>query len=190
MSRIRQRLVRALASRAILAVGLSLVLGGSAVAGEGSQAKRDLVAGQKLLRRGQFDEALAKLRASYAGEPSGAALMGMGEAERQLDHPAEAYRDYEKALSDPSGDLQPADREAAQRALGELAGLTGTVKVSLETGAACTLDGRALGLDEVGHSLRLSPGRHVFEASKPGFETLTFPVWITAGKELATALTL
>ncbi|HEY6477688.1 MAG TPA: PEGA domain-containing protein [Polyangia bacterium] len=156
-----------------------------------TQAKKDLASGQRLVKRGQFDEALAKLRASYAADPSGAALMGMGEADRQLDRPGDAYRDYQRALSDPAGDLQPADREAAQRALTELAALTGTVKVALsETGASCAVDGRPLGIDEIGRPLRLSPGRHVLEASKPGFEAFTFPVWVTAGKELATTLTL
>jgi hypothetical protein len=195
-----------LASCGILVVGLSLFARSSVVAAEAppspasasvatpdaqKQGKKDLAAGQKLLKTGQFEEALAKLRASYAADPSGAALMGMGEAERQLDRPGDAYRDYEKALSSQAGDLQPPDREAAQRALAELAALTGTVKVALsETGAVCTVDGRALGLDEIGHPIRLSPGRHVFEASKPRFEPLTFPVWVTAGKELATTLTL
>jgi hypothetical protein len=155
------------------------------------QAKKDLAAGQRLLKKGQFDSALAKLQASYAADPSAAALMGMGDAERQLDRPGEAYRDYERALSDPAGDLQPADRDTAQRALAELAVLTGTVKVALsETGAVCTVDGRALGLDELSRPLRLSSGRHVFEATKPGFEPLTFPVWVTAGKQLDTTLTL
>ena len=129
-----------LASCAILAVGLCLFPRSRVVAAEAppspvsasaatpdaqKQAQKDLAAGQKLLKKGQFEEALAKLRASYAADPSGAALMGMGEAERQLDRPGDAYRDYDKALSAPSGDLQPADREAAQRALAELAALTG-----------------------------------------------------------------
>ena len=132
-----------------------------------------------------------RLQASYAADPSGAALLGMGEAERQLDRPAEAYRDYEKALAAPAGDLQPADREAAQRTLGELAAQTGTVKATVsEAGAAVAVDGRPLGADDSGHPLHLSPGRHVLEASKPGFETLTFPIWVTAGKELQTSLTL
>lgn len=190
----------------MILVGLCLFMGSTVVAAEPppstapvstatpearTQAKKDLAAGQKLLKKGQFEEALTKLRASYAADPSGAALMGMGEAERQVDRPGEAYRDYEKALSDPAGDLQPADREAAQRAVAELAALTGTVKVTLsETGAVCTVDGRALGIDEIGHPFRLSPGRHVFEATKPGFEPLTFPIWVTAGKPLETTLTL
>jgi hypothetical protein len=180
----------------ILVALLWQLLPGVAVAAEASpeghkQAQRDLATGQKLLKRGQFEAALAKLQASYAADPSSAALLGMGEAERALDRPADAYRDYEKALSDPAHDLQPVDRETAQRALGELAVVTGAVKVSLsETGATCALDGRPLRIDELGHQIHLAPGRHVFDASKPGFEPLTFPVWVTAGKAFDTTLTL
>jgi hypothetical protein len=195
---IRGRRPHRLAWGSLLAVSLSLSVRSTAIAAEPppspearSQAQRDLAAGQKLLGRGEFDAALVRLQASYAADPSGAALIGMAEAERHLDRPAEAYRDYERALARPSGDLLPADRDAAQRALAELAAVTGTVKAALsEPGAACAIDGRSLAADEIGRPLHLAPGRHVLEARKPGFETLTFPIWVTAGKTLDTTLTL
>ena len=152
MSIIRDRRPHRLVSRALVAVSVSLFLRSTVLAAEPSpspearrQAQKDLAAGQRLLERGQFEAALVRLQASYGADPSGGALMGMGEAERRLDHPAEAYRDYERAVSGPSGDLLPSDREAAQRALAELAAVTGTVKPALsEPGAACTVDGRPL----------------------------------------------
>jgi hypothetical protein len=198
MSTIRDKRPHRPALRSLRGASVWLLLRSTAIAGEPPpspearrQAQRDLAAGQSLLGRGQYDAALVKLQASYAADPSGAALLGLGEAERQLGHPGEAYRDYEKALSRPPGELLPSDREAAQRALAELAAVTGTVKAAVpEPGAACAVDGRPLPADELGRPLHLVPGRHVLEASKPGFETLTFPIWVTAGKTLDTTLTL
>src|SRR3954462_3091379 len=77
------------------------------------RARRDLLAGQKLLKKGRFEAALAKLSAAYAVEPTSAALLGIAAAERETDRTPEAYRSYERLLSGPGDGLSPEEREHA-----------------------------------------------------------------------------
>src|SRR4051812_35063982 len=155
------------------------------------RARRDLLAGQRLLKKGRFEAALAKLSAAYTVEPTAAALLGMAAAERETDRTPEAYRSYERLLSGPTEGLSPEEREHAQRALAELGAVTGTVKLTVsQPGAATTIDDRPLDTDALAHPIHLSGGRHVFAAAKPGFEPLNFPVFITVGKVLETSLIL
>jgi hypothetical protein len=155
------------------------------------RARRDLTAGQKLLRKGRFEAALAKLAAAYAVEPTAAALLGMAAAERETDRTPEAYRAYERLLAGPTEGLSPEERDQAQKALAELGAVTGVVKLTLsEPDAATTIDDRPLDADALGHPIHLSSGRHVFAAARPGFEPLNFPVYITVGKLLETSLML
>ncbi|HVZ86916.1 MAG TPA: hypothetical protein VHG72_08095, partial [Polyangia bacterium] len=160
-------------------------------AAQHQQAQSDLAVGRRLLRNGDFEGALVRFQAAYATEPTAAALLGMAQAQRQTDRLGEAYASYEKLLGAAGNDLLPGERDEARAAVAELAALTGTVKVTLsEPDARCAVDDRPLGPDERARAIRLSPGRHVFTANKPGFLPLTFPVWVTAGKELATTLAL
>jgi hypothetical protein len=155
------------------------------------RARRDLIAGQRLLKKGRFEAALVKLQAAYAVEPNAAALFGVAAAERETDRTPEAYRSYEKLLAGSTEGLSPDEREHAQRALAEIGAVTGTVKLTLsEPDAAATIDDRPLDADALAHPIHLSGGRHVFAAAKPGFEPLNFPIFITVGKLLETSLTL
>ena len=155
------------------------------------RARRDLTAGQRLLKKGQFEAALIKLRAAYAVEPTAAALLGVAAAERETDRTPEAYRSYERLLAGSTEGLSPDERDRAQRALAELGAVTGTVKLTVsEPSAAVTVDDRPLDADALAHPIHLSGGRHVFAAAKPGFEPLNFAVFITVGKVLETSLTL
>ncbi len=155
------------------------------------RARRDLIAGQRLLKKGRFEAALVKLQAAYAVEPTAAALLGVAAAERETDRTPEAYRSYERLLAGPTEGLSPEERDHAQRALAELGAVTGTVKLTVsEPAASVTIDDRPLDADALAHPIHLSGGRHVFAAAKPGFEPLNFPVFITVGKVLETSLTL
>ena len=155
------------------------------------RARRDLIAGQRLLKKGRFEAALVKLQAAYAVEPTATALFGIAAAERETDRTPEAYRSYERLLAGPTEGLTPEERDRAQRALAELGAVTGTVKLTVsEPTAAITVDDRPLDADALAHPIHLSGGRHVFAAAKPGFEPLNFAVFITVGKLLDTSLTL
>ena len=155
------------------------------------QAQKDLAAGQRLLKKGRFEAALSKLQAAYAVEPTGAALLGIALAERETDRPAEAHRSYERLLAGSAVELTAEEREGAQRALAELDAATGIVNLTVsESGAACALDGRAIDADLCAHPIHLSGGRHMFGATKPGFEPVTFAVLVAVGKVLETSLTL
>ena len=155
------------------------------------RARRDLAAGQRLLKKGRFEAALIKLQAAYAVEPTASALLGVAAAERETDRTPEAYRAYERLLAGPAEALSPEERDRAQRALAELGAVTGTVKLTLsEPDAAAFVDERPLDADTLAHPIHLSGGRHVFAATKPGFEPLNFPVYISVGKLLETSLTL
>ena len=71
------------------------------------RARRDLAAGQRLLKKGRFEAALSKLQAAYAVEPTAAALLGVAAAERETDRTPEAYRSYERLLAGPAEALSP-----------------------------------------------------------------------------------
>ena len=154
-------------------------------------ARRNLAAGQRLLKWERFEAALAKLQAAYAIEPTAAALFGVALAQRETDRIPEAYRSYERLLASRTDGLSSDERERAQRALAELASATGIVKLTVsEPDALVTVDDRPLEFDALAHPLHLSGGRHVFAAAKPGFAPLDFPIFVTAGKLLETSLTL
>jgi hypothetical protein len=154
------------------------------------QAQQNLAAGQRLLKRERFEEALGKLQAAYADEPSGAALLGIALAERETDRLPESYRSYEKVLGEHAAELTPDERDRAQRALAELDAVSGAVKLTVtEPDAAYAVDNRPLDADTLARPLHLSGGRHVLGVTKPGYEQLIFPVWITVGKVLETSLT-
>ncbi len=155
------------------------------------RAQKNLTTGQRLLKRERFEEALGKLRAAYADEPTGAALLGMALAERETDRLPEAYRSYERVLAERAAELTPDERDRAQRALVELGAVSGTIKLTvIDPEAAYAVDNRPLDTDTLARPLHLSGGRHVFGVTKPGYEQLIFPVWITVGKVLETSLTL
>src|SRR6185369_650964 len=127
------------------------------------RARRDLLAGQKLLKKGRFEAALAKLSAAYAVEPTAAALLGVAAAQRETERTPEAYRSYERLLAGPAEGLSPEERDGAQRALAELGAVTGTVKLSVSPpDAATTIDDRPLDAGALARPLHLSAGRHVF----------------------------
>jgi hypothetical protein len=149
-------------------------------------AKKDLAAGQKLLKQKSFEEALTKLEAAYAVDPKPETLLGIAEAQKATDRLVEAYRSYDKALRDGATDLKPKDRDAGTRALADLAARTGTVKLSTpDPTALVTLDTRALSADAMASPVRLLPGKHNVSATKDGFEPFAAEVEIEAGKEAA-----
>jgi hypothetical protein len=149
-------------------------------------AKKDLAAGQKLLKQRSFEEALTKLEAAYAVDPKAETLLGIAEAQKATDRLVEAYRSYDKALHDGAAELKPKDRDAATRALADLAARTGTVKLSsTDPTATVTLDTRALSTDAMASPIRLLPGKHNVSADKNGFEPFASEIEIEGGKEAA-----
>jgi|HubBroStandDraft_2_1064218.scaffolds.fasta_scaffold77605_1 hypothetical protein len=155
------------------------------------QARRDLAAGQRLLKKERFEAALVKLQAAYAVEPTAVTLLGVAIAERATDRIPEAYRSYERLLAGPTVALSTEARDRAQRAVTEMGAVTGAVRLTLsEPDATITIDDRPLDADGLTHPIHLSGGRHVFAAAKSGFEPLSFAVFITVGTVLDTSLTL
>src|SRR3954465_3184536 len=69
------------------------------------RARRDLAAGQKLLKKGRFEAALVKLAAASTVEPTAAALFGLAAAQRETDRTPEAYRSYQRLLAGPAEGL-------------------------------------------------------------------------------------
>src|SRR4051812_32919385 len=84
------------------------------------QAERDAAEGQRLLKQGLYDEALFKLKAAYAVEPTAETAFGIAGAQRGGARTLEAYASYETLLRDHASELTADQRQSAETSLAEL----------------------------------------------------------------------
>jgi hypothetical protein len=156
---------------------------------EQREAARDAAEGQRLLKEGRYDEALFKLKAAYAVEPTAETMFGMAGAQRGGGRTLEAYATYEMLLRDRASELTADQRQSAETALAELGLKTGTLKLAIaDPEASCTVDGEPVTGDARGKPIRLLIGAHkVVLATSTGTAT-SFDVIIRRGKETQLAV--
>ncbi len=147
------------------------------------QAERDAAEGRRLLRDGQFDEALFKLKSAYAAEPSAETLLDIAEAQRGGGRILEAYASYETLLHDHAVELSVEQRQAVQGALAELNGKTGTLKLAIDPSANVAVDGDMVPASARGKPIRLLIGAHRVAVTKTGAAAAIYDVIIHRGKE-------
>ena len=160
------------------------------VAKDPALAKRHFDAGIKLYKERSLPEALVEFDLSYrlGGRPS--ALKNVAQCERDLKHFAEAYVAYARLLAE-HGDKLGADKAGIERAVAELAVLTGAVRIkSNDTDADVEIDGKSLGRTPIDKPRRLSLGAHKLHVTKAGFEPFDKELSLSSEQELDVDVTL
>lgn len=174
------------------AVAIALALGGVTTgagatgpapsAADVASAKRLFAQGLKLYGEGSYREALAAFQHAQALSPRASIQRNIAQCHRDLKDFASAYEAYQLLLSQYGATLSAADKRAIQRAIDELAMLTGTVTIGVaDPGAAVAIDGHDAGTTPLAAPLRVNLGPHVVTVTKAGFETLQKEVKLSGG---------
>ena len=148
-------------------------------------AKRLFETGLKLYNEGSYREALAAFRRANDIAPRVSLQRNIAQCHRDLKDFASAYDAYQTLLARYGSTLSAADRRAVQRAIDELAMLTGTVRVTIaEPGAVVAIDGHDVGTTPIAAPLRVNLGPHAVTVTKAGYETIHKDIKPAGGDEV------
>jgi hypothetical protein len=149
-----------------------------------ASAKKLFEQGLKLYNEGSYREALAAFLHANDVSPRASIQRNIAQCHRDLKDFASAYDAYQTLLTKYGATMTPADKRSVQRAIDELAMLTGTVRVNVtDAGAAVAVDGHDAGTTPLAAPLRVNLGSHVVTVTKTGFETLQKEVKLSGGDE-------
>jgi hypothetical protein len=130
-----------------------------------ASAKQLFAQGLRLYNEGSYREALAAFLHANDVAPRASIQRNIAQCHRDLKDFASAYDAYQALLSKYGPTMSPTDKRSVQRAIDELAMLTGTVRIGVtDAGGAVAVDGHDAG-------------------TKPGFETLRKEVKLSGGDE-------
>src|SRR3569623_936091 len=166
---------------AVVALVAASVLAPSALAQESApaqdkkgQARAKLVEGDRLLKLGEFQQALAAFKDAYDLYPSPKIRYNFGLAYEGMGRNADALEAFDAFLVQAS-DASPETRERAVTARNTLLGRVGTLRVVADVeGATIVVDGRDMGKTAPARELRLDPGPHLLLVARGG-GTAPFP---------------
>jgi hypothetical protein len=146
-------------------------------------AKTALAAGDKAAKVKDWATALTQYQAAMNAQSGPAAQAGIANAQYQAKNTGDAYEAYDRLLKDYNGG---ANKAQATARLKELAPLTGYVSIRVnESGAAVSIDGKAIGMSPVAALIRVSMGTHKIDIVKDGFAPLSKSPNVSAnGKEI------
>src|ERR1700722_2507663 len=170
--------MRARSIAATVAIALAFAAGSTtATAGpppgpaDVASAKQLFAQGLKLYNEGSYREALAAFLHANDVAPRASIQRNIAQCHRDLKDFASAYDAYQALLSKYGSTMSPTDKRSVQRAIDELAMLTGTVRIALNVpGAAVTVDGHDAGTTPLAAPVRVNLGPHVVIVTKAGFE--------------------
>jgi len=138
----------------------------------------------KLFGDENFQGALAEFDAAYRLKPGPSSLKNIALCQKALFRYTDAVETLQKVLDRHASELSSNERQAIQSAMGELASLVGTIVVRVSPShASVTLDGRPLGQEELGKSLKLNTGEHVLVAQAPGFGRQARTIRVAGGQQ-------
>lgn len=184
---------RAYRLAAATGVALVVVVGACATAlgqtsGGVAAAKKLFETGLKLYGEGSYRQALAAFLKANELAPRASIQRNIAQCHRDLKDFAAAYDAYQTLLAKYGSTMSASDRRAVERAIEELALLTGTIRVAVtEPGAAVAIDGHDAGTTPLASAVRSNLGPHAVTVTKAGFETLTKQVKLDGGDEAVVA---
>ena len=151
-----------------------------------SKAQSLLKQGTALYTHGDFAAALEKFEAAYRIYPSAKLQFNIGQADRELGRPLEAFQAFEKFLAS-SPDAAPEILAEARQSDTELRAKLGQVKiVSASVGVEVTLDGKSVGTTPIAEPIWTVPGPHEVALQRPGARPVS--VDVSAGSEAVASL--
>lgn len=133
-----------------------------------AQARTKLVEGDRLLKLGEFQQALAVFKDAYDLYPSPKIRYNFGLAYEGMGRNADALEAFDAFLVEAT-DASPETRDRAVAARNTLMGRVGTLRVVADVeGAAIVVDGRDMGKTAPARELRLDPGPHLLLVDRGG----------------------
>ncbi len=154
-----------------------------------SDAKRHFQQAIALYNDGNFEAALAEFLAAYKTKPAPSILYNIGLTYKSLFLYNDSIRSLEQYLRDEPK-LAPERRAEVEQILREMRALLADVALAITPeGATVKLDGRTIGHAPIGQYL-IAAGRHVLEVSAEGYTTQTKEMMVTAGAQMALAVSL
>jgi hypothetical protein len=148
-------------------------------------AKKLFETGLKLYNEGSYREALAAFQRANDIAPRASLQRNIAQCHRDLKDFASAYDAYQTLLSRYGATMSAADKRTVQRAIDELAMLTGTLRVTIvEPGAVVAVDGHDVGTTPLAAPVRVNLGPHTVTVTKAGFETLRKEIKPGGGDEV------
>jgi hypothetical protein len=149
-----------------------------------ASAKQLFAQGLKLYNEGSYREALADFQRANTLAPRVSIQRNIAQCHRDLKDFAAAYDAYQVLLATYGASMSAPDKRAVQRAIDELAMLTGSIQITVaDAGAAVAIDGHDAGTTPVAKPVRVNLGPHTVTVTKTGFETLTKEVKLSGGDQ-------
>lgn len=145
------------------------------------EARTHFERGLKLYGEGLHREALAAFEHAKRISPRASIQRNIAQCHRDLKELPAAHDAYRELLDTYGSSMKPAEIADAQRALAELATLTGVVTVRLEPGAEIAIDDRRVGTTPLAAPVRLPVGEHRLVATKPGMLPIARAISIVGG---------
>ena len=133
-----------------------------------AQARVKLVEGDRLLKLGEFQQALAAFKDAYDLFPSPKIRYNFGLAYEGMGRNADALEAFDAFLIEAT-DASPETRDRAVATRTRLLGRVGTVRVVADVeGATIVVDGRDMGKTAPAREIRLDPGPHLLLVDRGG----------------------
>ncbi|MDC3954956.1 PEGA domain-containing protein [Polyangium jinanense] len=155
------------------------------------------MSGRKLVNDGNWDEGCAKFQASMELNPAASTLINIAKCREHEGKLAQAVVDYRRALQlnqDTLGEERKKQLEqVAKEGIEALEPRLARVELVVNTrpeGLEVVRDGIRLPLAALGETIPLDPGKHMFEASAPGYEKIEKPVELAEGQKATVELAL
>jgi hypothetical protein len=120
----------------------------------------------------RFGEAADEFEAAYKLSPAFEVLYNIGQVNVALGRPIEAVDAFQKYLDQGAGKLPPKRTQEVKSEMDRQLGRIGTVTVrTIPEHSEVRIDGRMVGKTPLSQPLRLTAGRHTFEAVLFGYTT-------------------
>jgi hypothetical protein len=149
-----------------------------------AEARRLFDTGLKLYGEGSYREALAAFLRANDLAPRASIQRNIAQCNRDLKDFTGAYDAYQTLLAKYGATMSAADKRPIQRAIDELALLTGMVRVTVsEPGATVSIDGHEAGVTPMAAPVRVNLGPHTVNVTKVGFEPIQREVKLSGGDE-------
>ncbi|TKD08827.1 PEGA domain-containing protein [Polyangium fumosum] len=155
------------------------------------------LSGRKLVTDGNWAEGCAKFEASMELNPAASTLINIAKCREHEGKLTQALVDYRRAVQlnqDTLGEERKKQLEqVAKDGIAEIEPRLAHVELVVNArpeGLEVVRDGIRLPLAALGETIPLDPGKHMFEASAPGFETIERNIEIAEGQKARVELAL
>lgn len=147
-------------------------------------AKQHFDVGLEHYKAGRYAEALVEFEEANRLSPRESLQKNVAQTQRDLRDYAAAYESYDKLLKVYGSSMKAEDKSSAEKALDELATLTGEIAVFINApGAVLSVDDRERGAPPM--SVRANVGAHKVAVRAPGYKPLEQSVDVKSRDKVA-----